>query len=90
MSRVRAKVEGIVQGVGFRYFVMRAAEGFGLKGYVRNCHDGSVEVEAEGTKETLDLLLMELEKGPQMSRVENLTVHWFDDEKGYKDFSLSW
>jgi hypothetical protein len=48
MHRLHAVVHGRVQGVGFRYFVMREARALGLSGWVRNQADGSVEVEAEG------------------------------------------
>lgn len=62
-------VEGRVQGVGFRMFVEGVAVELGLKGYVCNRRDGSVEVCAEGAKEILERLCAELEKGPVASRV---------------------
>ena len=62
-------VEGRVQAVGFRMFVEGAALELGLKGYVCNRRDGSVEVHAEGTEETLKRLRAELEKGPSAARV---------------------
>ena len=46
--RVHAVVAGLVQGVGFRYFTVMTAGKLGLGGWVRNCYDGSVEVEAQG------------------------------------------
>ena len=46
---LHAIVRGRVQGVGFRYWVLEQARAQGLKGWVRNCPDGTVEVEAEGT-----------------------------------------
>ena len=62
-------VEGRVQGVGFRIFVEGAALELGLKGYVCNRPDGSVEVHAEGKEEVLERLRAELEKGPIAARV---------------------
>lgn len=62
-------VEGRVQGVGFRLFVEGAALELGLKGYVCNRRDGSVEVHAEGKEEILERLRLELEKGPMAARV---------------------
>ena len=54
---------GYVQGVGFRYRAARCAEKHGVSGWVRNCSDGSVELEAEGTVEAITDLLDDLENG---------------------------
>jgi acylphosphatase len=66
-------VEGRVQGVGFRMFVESAAVGLGLKGYVRNRREGSVEVYAVGEEQILEQLRAELEKGPGAARVTSVT-----------------
>ena len=88
MSRIMARVSGIVQGVGFRYFVIRKATAYGLRGYVRNCFDGDVEVEAEGDKLRLEQLIEDLGRGPICAKVKNVQTEWFDDEKGYRTFTL--
>lgn len=62
-------VAGRVQGVGYRVFVQTVAEELSLQGYVRNRHDGRVEVFAMGDPEKLRLLRKELQKGPMMARV---------------------
>jgi acylphosphatase len=62
-------VLGRVQGVGFRYFVLREAERLGLTGFARNRPDGSVEVVAEGSEETLAELEGRLRDGPSFSTV---------------------
>jgi acylphosphatase len=66
-------VEGRVQGVGFRAFVHRVAMEMGLKGYVCNRRDGSVEVYAAGEKQILEQLRAELEKGPGAARVTRVS-----------------
>ncbi len=53
MPAYRYVVRGVVQGVGYRYFVLRQAVTLGLAGYARNCGDGSVEVVAEGEARAL-------------------------------------
>lgn len=68
-------VHGRVQGVGFRYFVERAARELDLDGYVKNRADGSVEVYASGPPERLDDLHQQLRAGPSMSRVERVEEH---------------
>jgi acylphosphatase len=73
LSSKRYYVSGTVQGVGFRYFVERAARQLKLAGYVRNLSDGRVEVYAIGASASLAALQKELERGPRgafVSRVE--------------------
>jgi len=62
-------IRGRVQGVGYRYFALGAAERLGVKGFVRNLHNGDVEVHAEADEPTLQLFKLELERGPRMARV---------------------
>jgi len=90
MRRFRARVKGMVQGVGFRYFVIQKAIAYQLHGYVKNCPDGDVEVEAEGDEETLKMLFDDLEKGPSLSQVTGVDLEWFENERGFKDFTLRW
>ena len=71
-QRLDASVRGRVQGVGFRYFVMREAGYLGLDGYVANERDGSVRVVAEGQVSVLEELLERLREGPPMSIVERV------------------
>lgn len=68
----RYLVRGRVQGVGFRWFVLRVATGLKLQGYVRNLPDGQVEVCASGPRESLDALEREIATGPPAARVEHV------------------
>ena len=65
----RYLVSGMVQGVGYRYFAMRAAQCLGLSGYARNLPDGRVEVYAAGVASKLAEFRTELERGPQGASV---------------------
>jgi acylphosphatase len=65
----RFRVLGEVQGVGFRWFVLREAQRLGLQGLARNLRDGSVEVIAAGTPEALAALERALAQGPRSARV---------------------
>jgi acylphosphatase len=62
-------VRGSVQGVGFRWFVVRAATSLGLSGWTANDRDGSVRVVAEGPATALDALETQLREGPRAARV---------------------
>ncbi len=66
------RVRGRVQGVGFRYFVEQNAKRLGVRGWVRNDDDGSVEVYAAGTKEQLSELAGYLWKGPRWAEVRGV------------------
>lgn len=65
-----------MQGVGFRFFAERGARRLGLEGYVRNRHDGAVEVEAEGPPTALEQFLSDLRHGPRAARVQDVRVEW--------------
>lgn len=67
-------VGGRVQGVGFRFFVHRAAAVEGLHGWVRNLPDGSVEIRAEGEAEALERFERQVRQGPPRSRVDTIDV----------------
>ncbi len=69
MPAYRYLVHGRVQGVGYRYFVLRQAEALGLTGFTRNRADGSVEVVAEGGEQALADLEDRLRTGPSFSEV---------------------
>jgi acylphosphatase len=72
MSALHVRVTGIVQGVGFRWFVRERARRLGLAGWVRNLPDGSVEVAAEGDEQQIELLRKELLRGPSGASVDAL------------------
>jgi len=74
MKRIHAKVTGIVQGVYFRASTRDAARALGLRGWVKNMPDGSVELEAEGPEEKISQLVIWLNQGPQYARVEKVEV----------------
>jgi acylphosphatase len=74
MSDLHVRVTGVVQGVGFRWFVREQARRLGLAGWVRNLADGSVEVAAQGESQQIELFRAELQRGPRGARVERLEV----------------
>jgi acylphosphatase len=66
--------DGQVQGVGYRMACCRTAVALGLGGWVRNCNDGSVEIEAEGPLHQLGELRMWCDKGPPAARVNRVVT----------------
>jgi acylphosphatase len=75
-TRLHAIIDGRVQGVGFRFFVEENAQSLGLSGWVRNRWDGTVEVVAEGDRQTLEKLLKALHRGPRASQVTSAKPEW--------------
>jgi acylphosphatase len=72
MASYRYVVSGRVQGVGFRYFTLQAAQALGVSGFVRNLADGSVEVIAEGPDDVIVQFEERLRVGPSFSSVSNI------------------
>jgi len=68
----RYLVSGMVQGVGFRWFVARHARSLGLTGYARNLPNGSVEVVVDGPEDALPGLEQLLRRGPANSQVDRV------------------
>ncbi len=77
----RFVVYGRVQGVGFRYFTWKEAERIGIKGTVRNCTDGSVEIIAEGNDDQLQDFYDWLKVGPRTASVERVLVDNIEDKR---------
>ncbi|NLB82826.1 MAG: acylphosphatase [Synergistaceae bacterium] len=66
--------EGRVQGVGFRHWAARSAQKLNLTGLVRNLPEGSVEVQAQGSEQSVNVLDNLLRKGPSSARVVRVTA----------------
>jgi acylphosphatase len=87
-ARLDATIRGRVQGVGFRYFVLREALDLGLDGWVANERDGSVRCVAEGARPSLEALLRELWTGPTGSRVDGVEHTWSRATSGLGRFTV--
>lgn len=72
MKARRALVTGRVQGVGYRFFAERTARELGVRGWVRNLPDGSVETVAEGEEGAILRFFERLREGPRGAQVEAL------------------
>ena len=86
MIRKRIVFYGWVQGVGFRYRALHAADLIGATGWVRNEFDGSVTMEIQGTEEQIDDVILAIERGRYV-RIENMdsiTIPVDPDERGFR------
>jgi len=75
-ARLDATVRGRVQGVGFRYHVLRAGMDLDLRGWVANEADGSVRTVAEGRRGDLETFLETVHEGPPAAIVDRVVVAW--------------
>ena len=89
MSGRTIVITGNVQGVFFRDRTKVMAKEFGVKGWVKNTHDGAVEIHAEGTEEALQKLEEWCHLGPAAAHVENVEVKEAEEE-GHKEFEIIW
>lgn len=88
ITHLHASIEGYVQGVSFRYYVMKMATSLNINGWVRNLYDGRVEVVAEGPRSALDKLLAALHQGPPQSMVTAVDYDWLPPTNEFQDFKV--
>jgi len=90
MSQVRAEivVNGLVQGVGFRYFVLRKANELNLYGFTKNQYDGSVIIVVEGEKYLIENLYKELKIGPMRADVKSSKIKLSKFENEFSSFEV--
>jgi acylphosphatase len=88
MHEIYCVASGRVQGVAYRAYVQEAATELGLVGYVRNRNDGSVEVVAHGSSDTLKDFVEYLHEGSLMAEVESVAVEWRSPRKTFSEFSV--
>jgi acylphosphatase len=87
--RAHATISGRVQGVFFRAETQRAAERFGVCGWVRNRRDGSVEAVFEGAQQAIDAVLAWCKEGPNLAVVKNVQVDWQDFTGEFDSFDIT-
>ena len=73
-TTLRVRVTGRVQGVWFRGWTRAEAERLGLRGWVRNAADGSVEAVIAGPEDAVEAMVAALHRGPEMARVDGVEV----------------
>ena len=87
---IRAEIitNGLVQGVGYRYFVVREAKKLGLKGYTKNLYTGEVLTVVEGERSIVEELIKKLKVGPIHASVKSCKVNWLEPKNEFTDFEV--
>ena len=88
LKRANVFFGGMVQGVGFRFTASRLARQAGLVGYVKNLHDGKVELMVQGKEEKISDLIYNLKENYFSEYVRDAEVQWLEPVGIYKDFSI--
>jgi len=88
--RAHAIIHGRVQGVFFRMETKRAADRFGVSGWVQNRRDGTVEAVFEGNRNQIDDILAWCKKGPPHANVADVNVTWEDYTGEFKKFDITY
>ena len=87
MKAVHIRIEGRVQGVGYRNYVRDVADSIGIKGWARNRADGTVEAHAVGSAEQIDSMIEACRAGTVMSTVSNVIVAELTGMPHYSSFT---
>lgn len=90
MATFHIIVHGRVQGVGFRFYTQQQANNFGIKGWVKNRADGTVEIVAQGDKTTMQKFVASVKKGSPASKVEHVEIKEVRRTKGYNSFQVKY
>ena len=88
-ARAHAIIRGRVQGVFFRMETKRAADDFGVSGWVRNLRDGTVEAIFEGERDRLEAVLDWCRQGPPHADVTDVNVTWDEYTGEFSGFVVS-
>ena len=87
-KRAEILVNGLVQGVGFRYFVLREAQNLELKGFVKNLFTGEVLTVVEGEKSLIEDLFNRIKIGPSHASVKNVHITWDRSKSEFTNFEV--
>ena len=89
-ARAHVMIRGRVQGVFFRVETRRAAQGYGVAGWVRNRSDGTVEAVFEGDRTQVEAMIQWCRQGPPHARVTDISVDWQDYSAEFSGFDITY
>lgn len=88
LSRAEIIVGGLVQGVGFRYFVLRTAMKLNVNGYAKNLYSGEVLAVVEGEKINIMELFEQMKLGPSHAYVKSFSIMWTTYNAEFSSFEI--
>jgi len=87
-ARAVITVQGLVQGVGFRWYASKHAQALGLNGFVQNNYDDTVLTEVEGEKGSIEDYILQLKIGPRSAQVRAVSVEWSEPKHLFTGFRI--
>jgi len=88
LIRIHLIVKGKVQGVGYRNNAKRRADQLGLRGWIKNLSNGSVEIIAQGSEKKIEEFVAWCQKGPIISTVEEVQIEKQEPDTDFWDFKV--
>lgn len=89
LTRAEIIINGLVQGVGFRYFIYKNALNLGLKGYTKNLYSGEVLTVVEGPRHLLEDLYKKIIIGPSHASVKKHNIIWQEPSNEFENFEIT-
>lgn len=86
--RAEILVNGLVQGVGFRFYILRHAQQLGLTGFTKNLYSGEVQTIVEGEISLIEELFNVIKAGPRSASVRNAHIYWSDCTDEFSSFGI--
>jgi acylphosphatase len=87
-ARAEIIADGLVQGVGFRYYILRHADRLGLKGYTKNLYTGEVLTVVEGSRALIEDLYQKIIIGPSHASVRKHNIVWSEPQNEFERFEI--
>lgn len=88
MVQARVFLSGFVQGVGFRRYIQKQAQGMAVGGWVRNLPDGKVEMLLQGERQEVEMVIEACRQGPFLAEVDEVEIEWEEVLQEFNDFSV--
>ena len=86
--RAEIIINGLVQGVGFRYYILRHAQQLGLSGYTKNLYTGEVQTVVEGEISLIEELFSLIKAGPRSASVNQSKIYWSECKEEFNSFGI--
>lgn len=87
-ARAEIIANGLVQGVGFRYYVIKHAEALNLKGFTKNLYTGEVQTVVEGPRVLIEDLFLKIKVGPTHASVNSCKIYWQEFNNEFDSFEV--